>query len=646
MDSDSQRRLARAICEQKRTKKEYVALKRRFALLERRQMESESEESDSEVGSFVGTPRRIDEPKPRQVAFSEELLKLAKCPPNRRRFSAPLIAMSLALYIMSSSSYEYLRNFLALPSRQTLNSKCLAPMRFNASNLQNLSKLEEVTTNYRCGNEIGDQKVYGVLAVDAISFTRQMVIGTTGIIQGSISNETVDAKRLQEMHASFAELENFWAEMHSALISDAFVFQFQPINVSWKSFVCHIHPSTQGKATERTVELLVEIAHQLRDLGFEVLSYAMDGDTSYSKLHKAFYSQYLDVIGQNPMFTNFSQPWGTMMISDPLHVLKRARYRLLGSRVHMGLTEDSHVIDTNTLRSLLSLPSKTFWNHTFTKMHDDLAVSLFSLTSLIDLSEKRIEYTPYFLPFCLLNAALSEKDLTVEERVNFLEVSFYFVLAYLQEIAASPVKLLPDRKSAKHLDVRLFPLNLAIEHCNTIVSLLSVMFRFNGSLNLNRLGTNPLEHTFGAIRMRSRYKHTYDNMLKSLGSIETWKIASSMLGVGSKISGRKTYYGQTVEVSLRPNHQVLLMDVRDTVIALHVFFGLPISARELESWNIEYVITNHASIAQQFFDSLTTIHRRLHPQPKTVKLDSRSILVTGGSNTRMVKRENELSSKT
>ena len=646
MDSDSQRKFARAICEKKRTRKEYVAFKRRFLLAQRRARHenSGSEESSSESGAFLGTPRRVNEPNTRQIGFTRELMNLARMPANRRRFSTALIAMAMALYIMSSSCYEYLRNFVPLPSRQTLMARSVGPMHFNATKLQNLSNLPDVCAHYRTRNEIGNATVYGVLAVDAVSFTRQLVISKTGIIQGSICNETVDAKRLHEMHASFTEFESFWSEKHSALISDAFVFQFQPINVSSKSFVCHITPSTQGKATERTVETLEEIARQLHVLNFEVLCYAMDGDTSYSKLHKTFYSEYLKVIPKDPFFTNFSQSWGKMVISDPLHVLKRARHRLLGASVHLGLTEGSDVIDVETLRSLLSLPSKTFWNHTFTKMHDDLAVSLFSLTSLIELYEKRVEYTQYFLPFCLLNAALSEKDLTVEERVNFLEVSFYFMLAYMQELKASPVTL-PDRKTGSRTDVRPFSSNLGTELCNTIVSMLSVMFRFNGSLNLNRLGTNPLEHTFGAIRMRSRYKHTYDSMVKSLGKIETWKAVSSFLGVGSRICGRKTYYGQTVDVVLGSNNRVLPMDARRTVVALHIFFGYPISAQELEPWNIEFAISNHEVIVHQFFESIATIHRRLYPEPRKVKLNSRSILVTGGSNTCMIKRDHELISK-
>ena len=70
-------------------------------------------------------------------------------------------------------------------------------------------------------------------------------------------------------------------------------------------------------------------------------------------------------------------------------------------------------MNVTILRSLLSLPSKVFSDQKFTKLHDDLAVDLFSLTSLVELFEKKIEYMAYFLPFCLLNAALSEKELSL-----------------------------------------------------------------------------------------------------------------------------------------------------------------------------------------------------------------------------------------
>ena len=641
MDEESQRKLARAVCEKNRTRREYVALKRRYNLLNRRS--NTSSESSGCSSPFVGTPRRVVEPGG-PMKILDELKRLSGVPACRRRFSADLIAMAFSVFLLSSAAYAYLRNFLPLPAKQTLYAKMGSSTRLNATRLLNVSSLPDVIQDYREENGILDPTaIFGVLAVDAISFQRELIVSNTGVVQGSLFNETISADRLAELHSTFSEFENFWREHHSALISDAFVFQLQPLNATLRSLVVHISPSSQGQATEKTIELLEQIDACLRDLSVDVIASAMDGDRAYGKLHRRFHLEYSQAMIREPKFANFSILPGKMIISDPLHILKRARYRLLGAQTHVGPLETSPIMNVTILRSLLSLPSKVFSDQKFTKMHDDLAVDLFSLTSLVELFEKKIEYVPYFLPFCLLNAALSEKELTIEERANFLEVSCYYMLAYVQELTRMPVKL-PDHKSCTRSDVRPFSLTLAIEYCNTAVSLLSILCRFNGSVNLNRAGTNPLEHTFGAIRMRSRYKHTYDSMIRSIGCTETWKRLARSLGVGSSVSGRKTYYGRTVikAPTLDCRRCVLPTNARDTVVALHVAFGFPISSPDFESWNMSRMIFTHKETLQQFVVAIETIHRRLHPGMKKVTLNSRSICVTAKSNLCMVKREREL----
>lgn len=648
MDREAQRQLGLAMCEKKRTRKEYVALKRRVLLAERRKsspkpvQNSDSGDATPAAQRFPGTPRKIAPENERRAGFAAELFRLALLPANRRRFSVVMIMMALSIYLLSTSSYEVLRNFLPFPSRQTLSARMNGLMNFNITLLQNVSYIHAVCADVRERFETGDAVIAGILAVDAISFQRELIISKDGIVQGSFANETVSAEKLAKIHASYSEFENYWKESEKTLISDAFVFQFQPLNASIKSFVVHLYPSTQGKATEHTIQLLETIRSELTSAKFSVVGYAMDGDTTYSRLHKSFHSEYSSSVRYNATFQDFSViSKELLVVSDPLHILKRARYRLLASDVHLGLTNSSKVINVSVLREILPLPSKTFSNQPFTKMHDDLATSLFSLSSLVELYRKEPDYMAYFLPFCLLDAAISEEGLSVEERVNFLELSLYYMLAYVEEVTTSPKKL-PDRKGPHGKAVRLFSANLALEHCNTVTSLLVVLHTFNGTLNLNRIGTNPLEHTFGAIRMRSRYKKTYDSMVRSLGASETYKRLLSFLGVGSRIAGRKTYYGQSISVALRAHTNVLPMDARDIAIAYHILFSLPISTEELESWNLNYVASNAEDIVRSNSEAISAIYRRLYPQEKNVRLNSRSILVSSGGSRCMVKREREL----
>ena len=121
-----------------------------------------------------------------------------------------------------------------------------------------------------------------------------------------------------------------------------------------------------------------------------------------------------------------------------------------------------------------------------------------------------------------------------------------------------------------------------------------------------------------------------------------WKSLANFLGVGSRVSGRRTYYGQTVAVSLEISPSVLSMTPRDVAICHHLEFGLPISSLELEAWNMEFLVSHSDQIVSNFMVTLASIYRRLYPQAKAVRLNSRSICVCGGQNLCMIKREGEL----
>ena len=284
----------------------------------------------------------------------------------------------------------------------------------------------------------------------------------------------------------------------------------------------HICPSTQGKATQEHVSLLENISTALLGEGVRVIGYSMDGDSTYRKLHNLLYAEYEDKIRRDIDFTNFSGISSRLIVSDPLHILKRARYRLLGSDVHIGLTNSTQLIDVERLQSLLNLPSKVFSSQKFTKMHDDLPVMLFSFESLMVLAESEPGYLAYFLPFCLFNIGLSEKGLSLEERINFFEVAFYYVLAYLGELkVARP--MLPDYKSARNRHVKPLPEPLARQLSNTLASILSVIYSFNTSihlkevllLNYSLLNWSPRQASKSDI-LRITQKHGVMSLKKSL----------------------------------------------------------------------------------------------------------------------------------
>lgn len=632
--------LARKSAELKKTKKMLVASQRRERLLKMNKSSAQS------CGDRTETPSARDSPfagkysyvGQHKYAHVDELCRLARVAPNRRRFGLKLIALALAVYLISGPAYNLLREVMPLPSRKTLFTRTTTTERFDPRLLENVSCVPQIVERYRETNEVGSEEIVGLLAVDAIAFDREMVITHNGFVRGGVTSDTIDPDTLQRIQTDFRELEKLWNEKLDSLISDAFVFQFHPLSALLRPFVVHINPSTQGKATHTEVELLDQISDLLQTEGVRVIGYAMDGDSTYRKLHRKFFIEYEQKIRLNSSFVNFSGLSSRLIVSDPLHVLKRARYRLLGSQVHTGLTNSSNQIDIKRLSQILRLPSKVFCNQPFTKMHDDLPVSLFSLDTFVTLAAEEPSYLSYFLPFCLLNAGLSERQLSLEERINFFEVAFYYILGYLAELQSTKA-VLPNHKSVHNTHVRLFPEELAVELSNTLASLLCITYSFNMTLNFNRIGTNPLEHTFGTIRMRSKYKNTYQKMVKSLGDAETWKRMVAILGVGGNISGRRSCYGKVVEVILKISPCVLNMNPREIAAACHIAYSLPLSSAELDVWNMNYIAVNSQCIINSFVSSMSFIYKRLYPAAKSIPANSRSILVRPGNNHISAKQE-------
>ena len=116
-----------------------------------------------------------------------------------------------------------------------------------------------------------------------------------------------------------------------------------------------------------------------------IRSFAFDGDTTYMTLHRNFFYFYMAIIFERKNVFNIHLNV-QRVDSDPLHLYKRLRYRLLSCIIHCGFTNGKPFIDIEKVRDLLDdLPSVVFENNVLTKMHDVLPLLLFSPQNVIKL---------------------------------------------------------------------------------------------------------------------------------------------------------------------------------------------------------------------------------------------------------------------
>ena len=243
--------------------------------------------------------------------------------------------------------------------------------------LLNISNIGFVINKYKSNNSILNQSLEIVIAVDAISFHPRIKINKNGLVIGVKDKKIVEDLNIQQMERSFKEFEDYINSIKNPTITDAFIYQINPIKREFPCHVVHIELSTQGKATNNEIEVLFKIRKILQDENITVEAIAFDGDTTYFKLHSEFFNYYRKYINDY-YFRNFFKITSTGIISDPLHILKKIRHRALKNKMSTNF-QQINILSIDTLKEYLNLPDIVFSNDKITKMHDVLPLRLLSL---------------------------------------------------------------------------------------------------------------------------------------------------------------------------------------------------------------------------------------------------------------------------
>ena len=295
------------------------------------------------------------------------MLSNISVPESRRRYSMSVLLFSMVLASLSYVSYNYIRGFLVLPSYSWLSRFFKNDLHQTREMLTCIDKiplgidsfLERLNTS-----EKDDLRRYGgFLAVDAISMKPHVFVRRDGIVEGLVQEEKLNSSEFSDLQASYQRYENYVKSLRNKTISDTFVYQYQPLVSGIQCLPLFFEASTQGKASGHEIDRLAEITRQLQDKGLAVEGVAFDGDSTYQQLHKIFFDSYADTVASDSDFKDFSVITEQSVACDPLHLLKRARYRLLSSCVHANFENTTEgQINVSLLREQLNLPSVVFSN--------------------------------------------------------------------------------------------------------------------------------------------------------------------------------------------------------------------------------------------------------------------------------------------
>lgn len=240
--------------------------------------------------------------------------------------------LSIGLFLISAAAFAYLKVFFHLPDERTVRRWIYDQIQGSIPAQFQLSNAQKILNEYINENNLKDVKDFKVIiAVDAFSVKPNLIIDNDGIRRGTIQEEKVEDSQINAMQESVLTFEKYATENKKTVITNTFIFLVQPLIASYPCFIIHMSPSTQGKATINEIEILIFLMELIKKSGLSVEALAFDGDTTYSKLVKAWNNEVKSVY-HNPQSQTANiknekvKQFKNKVVVDPLHLLKRWRY--------------------------------------------------------------------------------------------------------------------------------------------------------------------------------------------------------------------------------------------------------------------------------------------------------------------------------
>lgn len=479
-----------------------------------------------------------------------------------------VLTLFATVYAISPNCFYLFNNTIITPSDTTIK-KFLRTNRDNVIGSNDIEKINSSIIKYKETNDIHENEIFGILAVDAVSTEPVVKVSKNGEVKGLISPKNLTKEEIIELQNEVRKQESFVKQVKNITVSSAFVYQWQPLNPVYPCSVIYIEPSTNGKANSNQIKILERLKESLDANGFKVVAFSTDGDSGYRPLVKRTLNEFSEKKEKTVLKSN-----ETLYSNDPLHILKRARYRLLTHNFTF-LNVNENIFNFHPLVELLNLPGVLFDNSRITKMQDSFPLKLFTLKNLKLMHNIGLfQHTAYFLPFVLLNTVLTYEKLLINERVDLIEISINYLNIYKNIVSSSNSKLKAPQKSNK-TSVLLFDTALMDDLITTLLTLNTIICTQTGAVSLNRIGTNPLEHHFGLLRLRSKYKHNFENMIKQQNKIELMKTMEKEM-TANIIKNRKKTYGVTIFLDKRRFAENQNFRIAQ---ALLQFYGIPVKTK-------------------------------------------------------------------
>ena len=429
----------------------------------------------------------------------DDMLRNSERHPNGRRWSFAFLMLSFIVRSLGNKGYEYLRSFVALPTRQTLTNT-FGLMTNNWSwSLLDVRQVRSICDLFRRRHKLADDAdVEVVIGVDAIT------------------------------------IEPVVCEENTAHVGDNHVFMFEllPLSCAFKPLCIHLMTQNNGNAGETVLSRMKQLRTELERAHFRVRCVASDGDRGYDTWHRAMINEWFSKFNNKGIEAALEtvRDYDQNIVSDFLHLLKNARSRMLNGRVSIfctGAFPFTAASMNETLHLGIALTDQTSKG----RMRDSYALQIFTLENFLNLFQDDAMNMAFFiLPYALWNNVINNPGMSCQLRREFLVICldiFAMFASMMSDVNTSVVSINKTKND-------LVQFACSENHCrralNTLIVQLLEIGRHPDDLAMDRLGTHPLECCFGMIRLLCSNKHNWKHVLRAFSKVTVLTDLAVILG--------------------------------------------------------------------------------------------------------------------
>lgn len=484
--------------------------------------------------------QKIQQQYPILYDFIETCFENIDKPPSSRRYDKIQNFLTL-ISIHGKSVYNILHEALIIPTHRTvqkyrsslLNQLNLDDQIFDGSveHIQTLLEISDIS-----------RPIKATLMIDACYVEPYVSIDEYGNITGLVNPVDISEDDVIAYIEDEEQFLKFLNSQSNNIIHAEFVFMICPINGEHPPIPIYCKPSTSGSATKEIHNDISRIIEILKDNGVIIIGTATDGDAQYNSYSYMAMNEILlcfDDFIKIDIAENIKQFNGPFHFSDPYHLVKRDRYRKIGTTKYHSMPVINSQTYTYDDYVNMKFPSYIVDSSSARKMDDGLARRFFDIEMLqnIDIN-KNLSLLISFLPSVLMLDSILMPKLTRNERIDMLLFGMSLVLIYYY----CEIKAEGDAKYSQCITIREyksnspFTLNWCIEYMATCFGIVYALLT-EDKVYLGAYGSHPLEHHFGNVRRICSGSQTHKDFINGMKMI----IAERTLRDICKLDGIKTY---------------------------------------------------------------------------------------------------------